>query len=140
MFNAKSCAFQIGLWAASVSALCSFSVEANVLYGPIINPANGHAYSLLDTQTWTDSEAEATSLGAHLVTIRSDAENTWVFNTFVPLLPNTFPATLWIGLNDAAVEGHFVWASGEPVFYTHWQAPQQPDNARGNEVGVQMCA
>jgi hypothetical protein len=84
-------------------------VQATVLSGPMTNPANGHVYYLLDTASWTDSEAEALTLGGHLVTINNAAENDWVFDTFVPLLPTDVFATLWIGLNDAAQEGTFVW-------------------------------
>ncbi len=35
------------------------------------------------------------------------------------------PGSLWIGLNDVAVEGEFVWVSGEAVDYTNW-APGEP--------------
>jgi lectin-like protein len=107
-------------------------VQATVLSGPMTNPANGHVYYLLDTASWTDSEAEALTLGGHLVTINNAAENDWVFDTFVPLLPTDVFATLWIGLNDAAQEGTFVWVSGEPVTFTNWST-NQPDNARGTE-------
>ena len=119
---------------AALLALPVTPAVAGVLAGPITNPANGHLYSLLDSRSWLASEAEAITLGGHLVTVNNAAENDWLVDTFVPLLPTDGAApTLWIGLNDAAHEGVFVWASGEAVTYTHWQAPQQPDNARGNE-------
>ena len=56
--------------------------RAAVLAGPITNAANGHAYYLLSTNTWTQSENEAIALGGHLVTINDDAENNWVYDTF----------------------------------------------------------
>ncbi len=31
-------------------------------------------------------------------------------------------------MNDLALEGNFVWSSGEPLVYTNW-ASTQPDNA-----------
>ncbi len=39
--------------------------------------------------------------------------------TFAPpvLLDNSF---IWIGFNDRASEGTWVWSSGEPVTYTNW--------------------
>lgn len=113
------------------------NAQATVISGPITNPANGHIYYLLDTVSWTGSESEALTLGGHLVTINDGAENDWVFDTFVPLLPTSVFATLWLGLNDAAQEGIFVWANGEPVTFTHWST-NQPDNARGTEDYVHV--
>jgi lectin-like protein len=92
--------------------------RAAVLAGPLTNAANGHTYYLLSADTWTASEAEARGLGGHLVTINDAAENQWVLNSFSPLTGVPY-ASLWIGLNDAANEGQFVWASGEPVTFTY---------------------
>jgi len=103
--------------------------QAAVLAGPITNAANAHTYYLLSSNTWTVSEAEAVGLGGHLVTINDAAENQWVLNTFFPLTGVPY-ASLWIGLNDAANEGQFVWASGEPVTFTYWY-PGEPNNLGG---------
>jgi len=129
----------LALVCAAFLVLPATNVKAAVLSGLITNPANGHHYSLLDTATWTASEAEAIALGGHLVTINDGAEGDFVVNTFAPLLPATPGATLWIGLNDAAQEGNFVWASGEPVTFTNW-LPSQPDNFGGTEHYVQMLS
>src|SRR5262245_50261975 len=88
--------------------------RAAVLAGPITNAANAHLYYLLSSSTWTASEAEAIGLGGHLVTINDAAENQWILNTFSPLT-GVPESRLWIGLKDTAIEGEFVWASGEPV-------------------------
>jgi len=106
--------------------------RAAVLAGPITNAANGHLYYLLSRNTWTASEAEARGLGGHLVTINDAAENQWVLDTFLPLMTGVSDARLWIGLNDAANEGQFVWASGEPVTFTNWY-PGEPNNLVGVE-------
>jgi hypothetical protein len=45
----------------------------------MVNPNNHHTYLLLDKATWKDSEAEAVALGGHLVTIRNQAEQDWIF-------------------------------------------------------------
>jgi hypothetical protein len=95
--------------------------------GSIINPANGHSYFLLEQDNWTNSEAEAITLGGHLATINDAAENDWVYDTF-----SFFGAVkrdLWIGFNDAASEGDFVWASGELIPFTNFGTGEPNDGA-----------
>src|SRR5262245_55208746 len=87
------------------------SALASVVTGPVYNPANGHSYYLLNTATWTASEAEAVSLGGHLVTVNDSAENSFLLSNFSNYGGVT--RALWTGLNDAAVEGTFAWTSGE---------------------------
>ena len=116
---------------AVLTLLAVPGAHAAVLAGPITNAASGHAYYLLAADTWTASEAAARSLGGHLVTINSADENQWVADTFFPLTAVPY-ASLWIGLNDAASEGQFVWASGEPVTFTYWY-PGEPNDAGGRE-------
>jgi len=82
--------------------------------------------------TWTDAEAEAVSLGGHLVTINDVAEETWVWDTFSQF--GGVDRTIWIGMTDAASEGDWVWISGEPVTFTYWaQVTNEPNNCGGNE-------
>ena len=103
-----------------------------VLTGPVNH--NGHDYYLLDTSTWADAEAKAVAMGGHLVTLGDQAEQDWVFQTF-----NAYDGVnrlYWIGLNDQAAEGQFVWANDEPVDFTYW-APGEPNNA-SNEDFVSM--
>jgi hypothetical protein len=33
---------------------------------------------------------------------------------------------VWIGLNDVAESGNFVWSDGEPLEYTNWEAAEGP--------------
>jgi len=113
------------------TGLFASTVSAAPIAGPVVNPSNGHTYYLLSQNTWTASEAEAQTLGGHLATVRSSAENTWVVDQF-----RNFGGTgrnLWIGYNDVATEGTFVWASGEASAYTRWDANGQPDNSSGVE-------
>ena len=102
--------------------------QVQVLNGPVANPNNGHSYYLLSQATWTDSEAKAVQLGGHLVTINNQAEQDWVFSMFASF--GGVDRNLWIGLNDAANEGTFVWSSGEPVTYTHWSLGE-PNSGAG---------
>lgn len=107
---------------------------ADVLAGPITNPANGHIYYLLTQNHWVHSEQEAKSMGGHLVTIDDEAEQLWVFSTFATY--GGVYRTLLIALNDIKVEGQFRWASGQPLIYTNWNigAP----NGSTNENAVFM--
>ncbi|MCP3874997.1 MAG: hypothetical protein GY699_17820 [Desulfobacteraceae bacterium] len=134
----------------SVFGLIMFCMFETVGAG-IIHTANynGHAYHLLDTdgtKWWHEAEAEAVSLGGHLVTIDDAGENQWVFNTFGPQaiayanannLPDRNNISLWIGLTDHLVEGSYQWSSGDPIGYFNW-ASGQPQNGVPDEdfVGI----
>lgn len=91
------------------------------------NPVTGHDYLYVeDGMTWAEAEAYAVSLGGHLVTINDAAEDTW--------LVATLGTEYWIGLNDRAVEGAWVWASGEPVTFTNWCPDEPNDNPPGEDA------
>ena len=95
----------------------------SVLQGPITNAANGSVYYLLSPASWTRSEAKAIELGGHLATINDSAENEWVHSTF----SGDGTRALWIGLNDFAAEGSFMWASAELSSYSNWY-PGEPND------------
>jgi hypothetical protein len=97
---------------------------AGTISPPIVNPANNHTYYLLGNSNCTDAQAQAVALGGDLATVRSDAENRWIFDTFAGY--GGEQRHLWIGLNDLGHTGTFTWFSGEPVTYTHW-SDDQPD-------------
>jgi hypothetical protein len=105
---------------------------AGVVVASAVNPANGHTYYEIAGDSngagisWTDAESTAVSLGGHLVTINDASENDWVASAFNSSYYE------WIGLNDAANEGVFIWTSGEPVTYTNWW-PGEPNSWSGDE-------
>ncbi|HBF22248.1 MAG TPA: hypothetical protein DDW23_00410 [Planctomycetes bacterium] len=101
----------------------------------VVNPSNGHTYHLLESTTWTEAEAGAIALGGHLATVRSQAENDWIWSNFSNW--GGQDRDLWIGLNDVATEGTFVWSSGETSSFRYW-ATGQPDNNGGNEDYVHI--
>jgi hypothetical protein len=115
---------------ALFAVTCFTSHAVSTISAPTVNPANQHIYYLLSSSTWTDAEAFGQTLGGHLVTLNNAAEDSWVYNTFSSY--GGGDRTLWIGLNDAASEGHFVWANGESLTYTHW-SPGEPNNFQGAE-------
>ena len=98
--------------------------------GPIVNSSNGHIYYLLSNQRWTDSENEAVQLGGHLVTVSDADENEWVCSTFYRY--GGVDRNFWVGFNDIAVEGQWVWTSGEPVAYSNF-SPGNPDNVNNED-------
>jgi hypothetical protein len=105
------------------------SASAGIVTGPIVNPANGHSYYLLNSASWTISESEAENLGGTLTTINDAAENTWVFDTFAPTADSK-GYDLWIGYYDPDTDdgtgaqhaADFIWIDGETPGYTNWSA------------------
>ena len=93
-------------------------------YSWVRSPVNGHEYALTAATTWTSAENAAGVAGAHLATIRSVEEQQWVESQF------GVAENLWIGLNDAATEGQFVWSSGELSPYRNW-CPNEPNGGIG---------
>lgn len=87
------------------------------------NATTRHVYGLTGEMTWVDAEALAVRFGGHLVTINDQAEQDWLVAQF----PNPYA---WIGMNDRAREGTWVWSSGIGVKFTAWQ-DTQPDDWKG---------
>lgn len=115
--------------AALAAATLVPTATAGVIWG-----VNGHEYEVVFSEgvSWTNARAAAQALpggGWDLATITSAAEDAFVAG----LLP-TSPASrshFWLGANDAAVEGTYVWVTGEPFSYTNWWI-NEPNNS-GNE-------
>jgi hypothetical protein len=84
----------------------------------ITNPANNHDYAVIPLTDWVSAESFAQTQGGHLVTINDQAENTWLFETFVD--DDTYDGTFWIGFNDIVQEGSWVWSSGETPNFQGW--------------------
>ena len=104
------------------------------------NPENEHVYRLTPTaDTWQNCQDYAVNhmigtarVAGNLATVRSGSENQWLFETYFPQTTGAF----WMGFNDIAAEGNWVWVSGEPVTYTHWRSGE-PNN-QNNEDAVTM--
>ncbi|XP_062568331.1 uncharacterized protein LOC134230510 [Saccostrea cucullata] len=84
-----------------------------------------------NSTTWPNARFECEKLGAHLVSIESEEENTWLTET---ILPAWDP-----GANDIDQEGRFVWTGNnrDVTSYSNWY-PNEPDNT-GEQDCVHLC-
>lgn len=82
------------------------------------------------------AQAFAQTLGSNLISIQSADENACIL-TDLNRLGYTSGDVIWIGFNDEAVEGQFVWYDQSPVVYTNW-ASGEPNNSGGNEDCTQI--
>lgn len=116
----------------TVSALVAgIAGQAAIVYfqWPIASGGNDHWYGLTERAlSWTEAEAVAVTEGGHLASIGSAAEEGFLATTFGG-------ARFWIGFNDAASEGTWVWSDGSPVTYTNW-APGEPNNLGDEDYAV----
>src|ERR1041385_1954520 len=122
---------------SAVLCLSTAVARAEIIAGPITNPANGHDYYLLAPKSWTESEAEAESLGGTLAIIKNAGDQEWVFSTFGAY--GGINRNLWIGLHRVGPQRTLEWVMGEKVGYTNWGGGQ-PDNAGGVEGVVFMAS
>jgi len=96
----------------------------------VADGGNDHWYDVVLGDTWLQAESIAVSFGGHLVTVNSASEQSWLDATFP-----TFTQSFWIGFNDTAAEGNWVWTSGESVTYTHWGG-SEPNNHNDEDYGA----
>jgi len=106
-----------------------------VLGGPMTNPSNGHEYYILQPSSWTAAEAKAVALGGHLATVRNIDENEWLRANLGNFAGQD--RRLWIGFNDFASEGNFVWTSGENPGFTNWNGGE-PNDSGGAEDATEL--
>ena len=100
----------------------------------VTSPVNGNRYALTPSMTWPEAEALAVREGGHLATIRNAAENAWVSQMYGAAV-NEAP---YIGFSDAAVEGQWVWSSGESVSYTNWNTNDPNNFGPGQHYAVML--
>jgi cysteine-rich repeat protein len=92
--------------------------------GEVEDPDTHHCYRFTLSQSWDKALTDCTGWGGHLAAITSDAEI-----AFVRL---HITERTWIGGNEKAVEGTWVWENGEPWSYAPWNAGEPND---GGGVG-----
>ena len=99
------------------------------------------AYVIVQGPTWEEAEANAVKLGGHLVTINDAAENQWLVDQYygsTKLSESLETPSIWIGLNDLAIESSWVWSSGEILLYSNW-APGEPDGTNYYKAGEEYA-
>jgi hypothetical protein len=117
----------------------------------VLNPANGHLYSLVTSNSSSFADARAAAKAktipgttgfGYLANITSEAENTFL-NTY-------FTASPFIGGSDAAAEGDWYWLDGPEAgtkffsagaavnnSFVKW-APNEPNNSSSTEHYAQL--
>lgn len=99
---------------------------------------NGHTYQLFDLDlTWTEAKEYCESLGGHLITISSSAEQTFLISM---IRNNESYDEYAIGLYFDIENDEWKWVDGSPLSYTYWnwykkydETYHMPDNWWGDE-------
>lgn len=88
------------------------------------DPTTGTCYMYFAaTVPWDIALASCASLGGHLAVSTAQAEN----NVLAALGPAA-AEDVWMGGDDLATEGVWVWITSEPMTYTYWR-DGEPNNA-----------
>jgi len=76
-------------------------------------------WAVKESYTWAEAEDVCKTHRMDLASIHSELEATFVYGL-------TAGCSCWIGLTDAASEGHWRWSDGTAVDYLNW-AKGEPD-------------
>lgn len=112
----------------SKSSTTTFNTPAIPVSVPVTNPITygGSDYYISNSEyTWSEAKNFTAISGGHLVTISTQAENDTVSSLAAG-------RRIWIGLNDVAIEGTWVWENGESVTYTNWSTNEPNDYLNGS--------
>lgn len=101
-----------------------------------VQGGNGHWYGVTEEGlTWQEARDRAAALGGHLLTIESDAENTYVSSALVDWVS-------WIGgrqiPGSCEPDCGWEWITGEPFTFTAWQKgePSETNNEGENFLEI----
>jgi len=92
-----------GTLSSVASAILSANIQGSETY-------NAHTYAMTsEAMTFAEAKAAAAAVGGYLTTVNTRAENLFLTNKFYAAYGNK---ALWIGANDIATEGTWVWDNG----------------------------
>ena len=134
---------------------------AAVVYGPIYDSYSNANLFITSRETWVQAESDAVSIGGHLVTVHSTAENQFlVTNVLLDYSgsggPDISAVPVWLGYYDptgAAVDdgpggtgsqhaANFVWVDGSNSPYTNWNVnppyPNEPNDSPPGEYYAEI--
>lgn len=95
----------------------------------------GHWYKFYHTKvSWLEAKAQCEALGGYLVCVETPAENQFVKSIVFAGTQDESMFVSWIGANDIASEGKFVWLDGSPLEYFDWMA-SEPSGSNESYVG-----
>jgi len=91
---------------------------------------NGSKYYCTSSNnyTWHEARTLIYNRGGFMATISSSGENNFIRN-------NMIASYAWLGYNDSASEGYFVWESGSNASYTNWVSGE-PNNYNNSDYTV----
>ena len=75
---------------------------------------------------WSDAQSRCEQEGSHLASVLSPEENQFLVDL------DTSEGSVWLGGNDIATEGTWVWTDGLAWNYQNWY-PSNPSNHGSNE-------
>lgn len=78
-----------------------------------VNPANRHAYKVINCENPEAAIDVATAQGAHLAAINDKAEQQWLLDVYGK-------ENYWIGFTDGLNQGDKKWDNGDPMTFTNW--------------------
>ncbi|XP_064644550.1 macrophage mannose receptor 1-like isoform X2 [Lineus longissimus] len=88
--------------------------------------------------TFEDANSDCTSVGAHLLTIKSEAEQVFVNDTILYNLRTTGFSRMWFGITQQQPSSAFMWTTGEDLStgYTNWDTNQPFMDDKNIQGGV----
>ena len=103
---------------------------AGLCTGCVVVERGRTVYHYCSEATWIDASAACRGRGMYLVTVDDAAENDWLATTAATMGPGPW----WLGYNDRATEGVWVWDGPTPaVLYTSWGDGEPNDYGTGED-------